>query len=225
MYPMVMTSSAILARALGNESLAALCESRAADAGRGFMAALWNGEFFSYGAELNGTGRTDDIMFSGMLAGQMLSRHAGFGDLPAVPFSAFQSSMGAQLKTHVAQSYNFFPPKVYNLSTKFSAIDRNNQHEASTWSFYLESYTAAAAMQAGFLEDGLEVVRHIGLLNLRLGLSWCQNLWNPGSVYLPRVLAQALLVLQPHPHPPTRPHPPPGSLRTLLRRSLGSFPM
>jgi hypothetical protein len=64
-------------------------------------------------------GRTDDIMFSGMLAGQMLSRHAGFGDLPSVPFASFQSSMRAQLATHVAQSYNFFPPKVYNLSTNF----------------------------------------------------------------------------------------------------------
>jgi hypothetical protein len=24
------------------------------------------------------------------------------------------------------------------------------------------------------------VIRHIGLLNLRLGLGWAQNLWNPG---------------------------------------------
>jgi hypothetical protein len=43
-----------------------------------------------------------------------------------------------------------------------------------------ESYTAAAAIQAGYLEDGLDVIRHIGLLNLRLGLFWAQNLWNPG---------------------------------------------
>ena len=56
-------------------------------------------------------------MFSGMLAGQMLSRHAGFGDLPAMPFEAFQSSMREQLVTHVANSYGFYPPKVRLLST------------------------------------------------------------------------------------------------------------
>ena len=113
MYPMVMHSGSVLASALGNASLAQICDQRAAAAGRDFVAALYNGEFFSYGAQLNGTGRTDDVIFSGMMAGQMLSRHAGFGDLPNVPFAKFQSSMRAQLGTHVAQSYNFYPPKVY----------------------------------------------------------------------------------------------------------------
>jgi hypothetical protein len=129
---MVMHSSAILARVLGNHTLADICDARAKASGKDFVSALWNGRFFSYGAQLNGSGRTDDIMFSGMLAGQMLSRHAGFGDLPSVPFEAFQSSMQAQLATHVAQSYNFFPPKVYNLSTNFSAIDpRSGMHVGS----------------------------------------------------------------------------------------------
>ena len=110
----------------------------------------------------------------------MLSRHAGWGDLPGVPWAAVVSSMRQQLATHVANSYNFYPPKVYNLSTMSAALDPGNRNEASTWPFYLESYTAAAAIQAGFLEDGLDVIRHIGLLNLRLGLGWAQNLWNPG---------------------------------------------
>ena len=35
-------------------------------------------------------------------------------------------------------------------------------------------------MQAGFVEDGLSLIEHIGLLNLRLGLAWAQNLWNLG---------------------------------------------
>ena len=72
MYPMVMRASAILARVLGNHSLAASCDRHAERAGRDFMSALWNGRFFSYGAQLDGSGRTDDIMFSGMLAGQMV---------------------------------------------------------------------------------------------------------------------------------------------------------
>ena len=134
MYPMVMHSSAILARAIvtrtnilrcsdnfssrtvscgqGNHSLAAQCDAAAQAAGSDFVAALYNGKFFAYGAQLNGSGRADDVMFSGMLAGQMLSRHAGFGDLPAMPFDAFQSSMREQLVTHVANSYGFYPPKV-----------------------------------------------------------------------------------------------------------------
>ncbi len=180
MYPMVMASSSLLARAIGNISLAEDCEARANVSGHDFVSALYNGKFFSYGSQLDGTGRADDIMFSGMLAGQMLSRHAGWGDLPGVPWHAVVSSMHQQLATHVACSYNFYPPKVYNLSTMSSALDPGNHNEASTWPFYLESYTAAAAIQAGFLEDGLDLIRHIGLLNLRLGLGWAQNLWNPG---------------------------------------------
>ena len=90
--------------------------------------------------------------------------------------------MQAQLSTHVANSYNFYPPKVYNLSTNFSAVDPGSGRFSSTWPFYLESYTAAAAIQAGYLEDGLDLIRHIGLVNLRLGLGWAQNLWRPGFV-------------------------------------------
>ena len=202
MYPMVMTSSALLARAIGDTKLAEDCEARANAGGRDFVKALYNGKFFAYGSQVNGSGRADEIMFSGMLAGQMLSRHAGFGDLPGVPWHTVVSSMEQQLATHVAHSYNFYPPKVYNLSTMSAALDPGNHNEASTWPFYLESYTAAAAIQAGFLEDGLDVIRHIGLLNLRLGLGWAQNLWNPGFLtyvtapvtwFVPDVLAAAEL--------------------------------
>jgi hypothetical protein len=202
MYPMTMRAAATLAAALGNSSLAADCEARAKRGGADLSAALWNGRFFSYGCELDGSGRRDEIMFSGMLAGQMLSRHAGWGDLPALGFDRFVSSMEAQLATHVALSHNFYPPKVYNLSTNLSARDPGSGKEASTWPFYLESYTAAAAIQAGFLDDGLEIIRHIGLVNLRLGLGWAQNLWNPGLLtyvtapvtwFVPDVLAGAAL--------------------------------
>eukprot|EP01052_Picozoa_sp_SAG31_P006515 SAG31_NODE_300_length_18109_cov_47.887285_20_plen_582_part_00 len=200
MYPLVMTASALLAHAINNISLAEDCEARANASGRDFVAALYNGKFFSYGSQVDGSGRADDIMFSGMLAGQMLSRHAGWGDLPSVPWDTIVSSLRQQLVTHVAHSYNFYPPKVYNLSTMSSALDPGNHNEASTWPFYLESYTATAAIQAGYLEDGLDIIRHIGLLNLRLGLGWAQSLWNPGFLtyvtapvtwFVPDVLAAA----------------------------------
>jgi hypothetical protein len=51
-----------------------------------------------------------------------------------------------------------------------------------TWPFYLESYTAMAAIQAGNVADGLDVMRHIQLVHLRGGWTWSQNLWNPGEL-------------------------------------------
>ena len=61
--------------------------------GKDFVSSLYNDEkgSFAYGCQLNGTGRRDDIMFSGMLAGQMLSRHAGWGDLPVSMKTALSS--------------------------------------------------------------------------------------------------------------------------------------
>lgn len=109
-----------------------------------------------------------------------MTRYTCLCQLQGVPFEYFASAMRSQLITHVANSYNFYPPKVYNLTSNYSALDPRSGNEASTWPFYLESYTAAAAIQAGFLEDGLDVIRHIGLVNLRLGLNWAQSLWNPG---------------------------------------------
>ena len=142
----------------------------------------YNGKFFAYGCQTDGSGRTDDLMFNGQLAGQMLSRHAGWGDLSGVPFDSIASSVEAQLTTFVRQSHNFFPAKVYNLSSQSAALDPEpgQQRVASTWSFYLESYTALLAIQTGWLADGLEIIKHIGLVNLRLRLQWSQNLWQPG---------------------------------------------
>ena len=207
MFPMVMHSGAILATAIGNASLAAECEERATRAGEDFFAALYNGYFFAYGCQLNGTGRRDDIIFGGMLAGQMLSRHAGWGDLPAVSWAAIVSSVRAQLARQVGVTYDFYPPKVFNLSSASSALDPRSGNPASTWQFYLESYTAATAIQAGFVDDGLAIAEHIGLVNLRLGLNWAQSLWAPALLtyvtapvtwFLPDVLAGAALDVRTH---------------------------
>ncbi len=50
------------------------------------------------------------------------------------------------------------------------------------WPFYLESYTAMLAVQAGYVADGLDMMRHIQLVHLRNGWTWSQNLWNPGEL-------------------------------------------
>ena len=39
-----------------------------------------------------------------------------------------------------------------------------------------------AAIQAGYVEDGLNIMRHIQLVNLRNGWTWTQNLWQPGEL-------------------------------------------
>jgi uncharacterized protein (DUF608 family) len=104
MYPMVMQASAVLATALDDHTLAANCTARAEQAGKDFVDALYNGKFYAYGCQLNGTGRQDDVIFSGMLAGQMLSQHAGWGDLPNVPLASIVSSVEQQLALQVGRS-------------------------------------------------------------------------------------------------------------------------
>ena len=47
----------------------------------------------------------------------------------------------------------------------------------------------------------MDVIRHIGLVNLRLGLGWAQNLWNPGFltyVTAPVTVRATRGSLQPH---------------------------
>jgi hypothetical protein len=79
-------------------------------------------------------------------------------------------------------------------------LDPRNGNAASTWGFYLEGYTAGLAIQAGYVDDALALIENIGLVNLRLGLGWAQNLWNPGFLtyvtapvtwFIPDVLAGA----------------------------------
>jgi non-lysosomal glucosylceramidase len=178
-YPLALEACRELALASGNASLAQGCAADRAASEAEFAASLLNPEgFFAYGAQLDGSQRRDDIMFSGSVAGAFLGRHAMQGDVGS-SFSATRSSLAAQLARQVAQSYSFYAPKVFNLTSGARAIDPRNSGVSSTWPFYLESYTALAAVQAGFVDDGLAVMRYIQLVNQRLGLTWSQNLWNP----------------------------------------------
>lgn len=188
-YPLALEACRILATGAGNASLAGYCEGERDAAGQQFIDALWtdgsSGGFFAYGANLDGSGRADDIMFGGQVAGSFLGRHAGWGDNleSGLPFNYTQSALAAQLRMQVAASYSFYAPKVWNLTTQSRAIDPRDGHSASsTWPFYLESYTALAAFQAGYVDDALQMLKYIQLVDMRLGLTWSRNLWNPGFI-------------------------------------------
>ena len=180
-YPLALEAARILAAASGNATMAEACARDRDAAGAENVAALFNGAFFAYGANLDGSGRADELIFGGQTAGQFLGRHAGWGDL-AAPFVATQSALRAQLERQVAPSLSFYAPKVFNLSSGARAVDPRNGQPSSTWPFYLESYTALAALQAGFVDDALALLQQIQLVNARLGFTWSQNLWNPGSI-------------------------------------------
>jgi uncharacterized protein (DUF608 family) len=180
-YPLALEAGRILAEASGNESLAAACARDRDAAAAENVAALFNGEFFAYGAALDGSGRADNLLFGGQAAGQMLGRHAGWGDI-AAPFAATQSALRAQLARQIGPSLSFYAPKVFNLSSGSRALDPRNGAPSSTWPFYLESYAAIAALQAGFVDDAFALLQNLQLVNARLGFTWTQNLWNPGSI-------------------------------------------
>ena len=180
-YPLALEACRILADAFGNYSLAAACARDRDSAAAENVAALFQGEYFAYGAELDGSGRADDLMFGGQAAGQMLGRHAGWGDI-AAPFVATQSALRAQLARQIGPSLSFYAPKVFNLTSGSRALDPRNGAPSSTWPFYLESYAGIAALQAGFVDDAFALLQNVQLVNARLGFTWTQNLWAPGSI-------------------------------------------
>ena len=129
-----------------------------------------NGEFLSSNGQ---SGNVESaIMFSGAMAGQFISRMNGQGDV--VPFDQFVSHMKTFLQTSVQQTNDYMAPKVYNIRTE-QGLDWLS---SNCWPFYLESYGGMAAIQAGYLEDGLEILEHTSLVDLRLGYTWTRSLWS-----------------------------------------------
>lgn len=183
-YPAFLRAGAVLLTALGHTNEAQVCRQQAETSAQDAIHALWNGHFFAYGADLDGSHRRDDIMFSGQLAGQFLSRYCGWGDV--FPMEITQSSILAQLESNISHSPDFYAPKVWSLTSHKAMTDPrrpNDPNARSTcWPFYLESYTAMAAIQAGYVDDGLDIMRHIQLVNLRNGWTWTQDLWQPGEL-------------------------------------------
>lgn len=144
------------------------------------------GPFYAFGSDneyLTSDGASgnvrSEVMFSGAMAGQFMSRYSGLGDV--VPFEQFVQHMSVFLRSSIQKSNDYFAPKVYNVRTE---QDMDNSG-SRCWPFYLDSYGGMAAIQAGYIEDGLEVLQHTMLVELRQGYMWTQNLWNPGySTYM-----------------------------------------
>ncbi|WP_446744673.1 GH116 family glycosyl-hydrolase [Silvibacterium acidisoli] len=175
-YLAALRAGEVLGHAIGDAKLAASSEEQFQKTQAGLIHALWNGRFFAYGTDIGGANRRDDRLFSGQLAGQFLSRYAGWGDV--LPFEKAESSIDTQLRTAVISSPDFYAPKVWDMEMQ-RGVDMPGSR---TWPFYLESYTAMAAIQLGNVADGLDIMRHIQMVHLRGGWTWSQNLWNPGEL-------------------------------------------
>jgi len=196
-YLAALRAGVVLGNALGDTALAHASEAQFQKTQAGLMHALWNGRFFAYGTDIGGA-RRDDRLFSGQLAGEFVSRYAGWGDV--LPFQEAKSSVDEQLHTSVIGTPDFYAPKVWDLEMQ-RGVDMPGSR---TWPFYLESYTAMAAIQLGYVADGLDIMRHIQLVHLRNGWTWSQNLWNPAELtyvaapvtwFAPEVLSNASLDL------------------------------
>jgi non-lysosomal glucosylceramidase len=89
-----------------------------------------------------------------------------------------QSAIKAQFDISLSHTPDYYANKVWDMRLGHGIDQRGSQ----CWPFYLESYTAYTGIQAGYLDDGLDSMKHIQLVHLRKGLEWCQNLWNPGDI-------------------------------------------
>jgi hypothetical protein len=137
---------------------------------------LWNGRFFAYGCEIDGSKRVDSILFTGQLAGQFITRYCGWGDI--YPQQVIKASLVSQFKISLSASPDYYANKVWDISLGKGIDQRGSQ----CWPFYLESYTAYPALETGYVDDGMDIMKHIQLVHLRKGLTWSQNLWNPGDI-------------------------------------------
>lgn len=137
---------------------------------------LWTGRFFAYGCEPDGSKQLDNVLFTGQLAGQFLSRYCGWGDV--FPMEMVKASFISQCKVSLSQTPDYYANKVWDMNLN-RGIDNSG---SQCWPFYLESYTALTGMQAGFYGDAMDIMRHIQLVHLRKGWTWTQNLWNPGAI-------------------------------------------
>ena len=175
-YLAALEAGESLGEALDDQQLVKESRAQFQQTQTGLIQALWNGRFFAYGTDIGGGHRRDDRLFSGQLAGQFVGRYSGWSD--PLPLDMAKSSIDEQLRTAVASSPDFYAPKVWDLEMK-RGVDMPGSR---TWPFYLESYTAMAAIQLGYVDDGLEIMRQIQLAHLRNGWEWTQNLWNPAEL-------------------------------------------
>ncbi len=175
-YLATLKAAEVTAAAIGDSAWAEESREQYVRSQKDMMRLLWNGRFFAYGCETDGSGRKDSILFTGQLAGEFVSRYCGWGDI--LPMDIVQSAIKAQFDISLSHTPDFYANKVWDMRLGHGIDQRGSQ----CWPFYLESYTAYTAIQAGYLDDGLNIMKHIQLVHLRKGLEWCQNLWNPGDI-------------------------------------------
>lgn len=176
MYLCALNAASRAAGYLGDTARAEAYRAEAELVRKDYIRLLWNGRFFAYGCEKDGTGRRDDIMFTGQIGGQFMSRYCGWGDI--LPLGMVKSSLVSQYTTSLSGTPDYYANKVWSIPEGRGIDNRGSQ----CWPFYLESYTAYAGFQAGYVNEALDVIKHIQLVHLRRGLTWSFNLWNPGDI-------------------------------------------
>jgi len=183
-YPAFLNAGAVLWTAFGDPSKVQACRDQSKISADDAIRALWTGQYFAYGSNLEGDQRRDDIMFSGQLAGQFISRFCTWGDI--LPMDKVRSSLVAQMRTNIIGAPDYYAPKVWSIKDNQAMRDPNRptdpNNDSTCFPFYLESYTAMPAIQAGYVEDGLSIMRHIQLVHLRNGWEWSQNIWRPAEL-------------------------------------------
>lgn len=176
MYLCALNAAARAACYLGDMEREAAYRAEVELVRKDFIRLLWNGKFFAYGCEKDGSGRRDDIMFTGQIGGQFMSRYCGWGDI--LPLGMVKSSLVSQYTTSLSGTPDYYANKVWYIPEARGIDNPGSQ----CWPFYLESYTAYAGFQAGYVKEALDIIKHIQLVHLRRGLTWSFNLWNPGDI-------------------------------------------
>ena len=67
MYPLALSAAAVIASAASEVDASTRFRAAAQASGSAYNTSLYNGRFFAYGAELDGSGRRDDLMFGGQV--------------------------------------------------------------------------------------------------------------------------------------------------------------
>jgi len=175
-YLAALNAVKIIAKAVDNDELCNRADEQFEKTSRAFVKYLWNGQFFSYGCDPDGSNAQDKIMFTGQLVGQFINGYLHWQDI--VPFEMVKAAVAAQLKTSVANWPEHYAPKLFDLDS-FSSIDQPGTH---CWPFYLEAGTGMLAFQAGYIQDCFELMRDIQDAHANHGYSWSQNLWSLGEL-------------------------------------------
>jgi hypothetical protein len=105
-----------------------------------------------------------------------MARFCGWDDV--VPMSMQNAVFTSQCKLVLSKVPDYYADKVWDVEMG-RGVD---QFGSRCWPFQLEAFTAMPMIQAGWIDDGFDIMRHMQLVHLRKGYMWSQNLWNPGEV-------------------------------------------